>query len=72
MSPKPVYERLLALIKGEWWTKREGRTNTNGEFGTRAFFGMHRLTGQLPDGRALQKEVHWERGGANRFELTVS
>jgi len=21
MSPKPVYERMLALIKGEWWTK---------------------------------------------------
>jgi endo-1,4-beta-xylanase len=25
MSPKPAYERLRELIKGEWWTRAEGR-----------------------------------------------
>jgi hypothetical protein len=72
MSAKPVYDRLLSLIKGEWWTKTEGRTNASGEFATRAFFGTHRLTAHLPDGRTLTKEVHWERGATNRFEVRLS
>jgi len=73
MSAKPVYDRLHSLIKGDWWTKTAGRTNANGEFSTRAFFGTHRLSTQLPDGRTLAKEVHWEHGdGPNRFELRVS
>lgn len=71
MSPKPVYDRLVSLIKGEWWTKTEGRTNARGEFSTRAFFGTHRLTARLPDARTLTKDVHWERRGANRFVLSV-
>jgi GH35 family endo-1,4-beta-xylanase len=72
MSAKPVYERLHALIKGEWWTKTEGRTDASGKFATRAFFGTHRLTAQIPDGGTLTKEVHWERGRTNRFEMTAS
>ena len=70
-SPKPVYDRLLSLIKGEWWTRTEGRTNAKGEFATRAFFGTHRLTARLPVGRTVTKEVHWQRGGANHFDVRV-
>jgi GH35 family endo-1,4-beta-xylanase len=69
MSPKPVYERLLSLIKGEWWTKTEGTTNAHGEVKARAFYGTHRITAQLPDGQPITKEVHWERGKKNHFEL---
>jgi hypothetical protein len=36
VSAKPVYDRLLALIMGEWWTHTEGRTNASGEFSARA------------------------------------
>jgi endo-1,4-beta-xylanase len=68
-SPKPVYDRLLSLIKGEWWTRTEGRTNASGDFATRAFFGTHRLTARLPDARTVTKDVHWQRGGANHFEV---
>jgi len=71
MSPKPVYERLSALIKGDWWTKTEGQTNGQGELKTRAFFGTHRLTAALPNGRKMTQEVQWRRGGANRFEITA-
>jgi hypothetical protein len=72
MSAQPVYERLHALIKGEWWTKTEGRTDANGEFSTHAFFGTHRLTAELPNGRTLTKEVPWKRGEPNRFEVSAS
>jgi GH35 family endo-1,4-beta-xylanase len=71
MSPKPVYERLMELIKGEWWTKTEGHTNAHGEFHSQAFYGTHRLIAQLPNGSTVTKDVHWERGKVNRFELIV-
>jgi endo-1,4-beta-xylanase len=71
MTPKPVYERLLALIKGEWWTRTTGRTNEKGEFATRAFYGTQRLTASRPAGRTASKEVAWVRSGGNRFEITL-
>ena len=71
MSPKPVYERLTSLIKGEWWTKTEATTNASGEVKVRAFFGTHRITTQLPSGQSMTKEVYWQRGQQNNFELTT-
>jgi GH35 family endo-1,4-beta-xylanase len=71
MSPKPVYDRMRTLIKGEWWTKTEGQTNGSGDFATRAFLGTYRLTAEGPNGARQTREVEWTRGGANRFELTL-
>ena len=71
MSPKPVYHRLISLIRGEWWTKTEETTDVRGEVKVRAFFGTHRVTAQLPGGQPITKEVHWERMQKNQFELTV-
>jgi hypothetical protein len=69
MSPKPAYDRLQELIKKQWWTNTEGRTNEQGEFATRAFYGTHLLTAQLPGGRSISQEVRWRKGQLNRFEL---
>lgn len=71
MTPKPAYDRLHAMIKGEWWTKTQGQTNNRGEFATSAFFGTHRVAVELPNGRKLEKEVNWQRGGVNRFDLVI-
>jgi GH35 family endo-1,4-beta-xylanase len=71
MSPKPVYDRLLSLIRGEWWTKTAETTDARGEVKVRAFFGTHRITAHLPSGQSMTKEVHWERGQKNQFELTA-
>lgn len=71
MSPKPVYERLRALIKGEWWTRLEGEPDALGEFRAFAFHGRHRVTVELPGGRTLQREVHWRAGAPNRFVFTL-
>ncbi len=71
MSPKPVYDRLMELIKGKWWTQHESRTNEKGEVAVRAFYGTHRITARLPDGRRVSQDVHWQRGQANQFELMV-
>ena len=69
MSHKPVYQRLMSLVKGAWWTKTEATTDARGEVKVRAFYGTHRLTAQLPGGESVAKAVHWERGKDNRFEL---
>jgi endo-1,4-beta-xylanase len=43
LSPKPVYERLMGLIKGEWWTEEEG-TTADGTLTVRAFYGDYEIT----------------------------
>lgn len=72
MSPKPVYERLLDLIKNRWWTRASGRTDAQGQLQVQAYYGWHRISVQLPNGRTATQEVHWPRGQPNRFELTVT
>jgi endo-1,4-beta-xylanase len=71
MSPKPVYERLRELIKGEWWTRIEGRTGADGCWPARAFFGRHRITVTLPTGRVVSRDAHWERSQPNRIEVAA-
>ena len=71
MSPKPVYERLHALIKGEWWTNTSGRTQANGEFRLRTFHGEHRITVEAPDGRTVSQAVRWSRGAEHRTFVIV-
>jgi len=72
MTPKPVYDRMMKLIKGQWWTKAEGRTNAQGEFPCRAFYGDYRVAVKLPDGRTVTREVRWQRGQSNRFEMGIN
>ncbi len=51
MSPKPAYERLLAKIKGEWWTSRaEATTGADGRATLRGFKGAYSATVTFPDG----------------------
>jgi GH35 family endo-1,4-beta-xylanase len=39
LLPKPIYERLVEMIKGEWWTQSKGRTDGKGEYRLRGFCG---------------------------------
>lgn len=71
MSPKPVYDQMMSLIKGQWWTKAEATTDTGGKVKLRAFYGTHRITVQAPSGEIAAKEVHWERGKKNQFDVSV-
>lgn len=69
MSPKPVYEKMKSLIKGQWWTNLEGTTNAHGEFKTRAFYGEHRIAAELPNGERRSKDVSWQSQGHNQFTI---
>jgi GH35 family endo-1,4-beta-xylanase len=72
MSPKPVYERMLELIKGEWWTKASGRTDSKGEWRTRAFYGDYELTIRTPDGRVSKQKLSVRRGADNSFKIRLT
>jgi GH35 family endo-1,4-beta-xylanase len=71
MSPKPVYERMRSLIRGEWWTKLEGRSNPAGVMSARAFHGQHRVSVETPEGRKPTKDLRWQPGQENQFEIEV-
>lgn len=71
MSAKPVYDRMKALIKGDWWTKAQGVTDAEGNYPLRAFFGTHRLKLELPGGSQATREVHWQRGSQNEINLVM-
>ncbi len=43
-SEKPVYKRLLELIKGEWWTETEAITDENGFVQVEGFKGEYEIS----------------------------
>lgn len=71
MSPKPVYDRMHDLIKKQWWTRTDGRTDTAGEFRAVAFHGTHRVTVQDTRGREIAREIVWRRTPPNRIKIVV-
>jgi GH35 family endo-1,4-beta-xylanase len=71
MSPKPVYERLEALIKKDWWTRRRGITDAGGEWQSRAFYGDYEVTVRTPDRRSVSHALAVRKGAGNRFEIAL-
>ncbi|MCS7265755.1 MAG: endo-1,4-beta-xylanase [Armatimonadetes bacterium] len=71
MSPKPVYERMMELIKGEWWTKAKGITDKEGKWQTRAFYGEHELKIRTQDGREVKQKVIVQKGAEKRIEIRL-
>jgi GH35 family endo-1,4-beta-xylanase len=43
-SPTPAAIAYQNLIFKEWWTNKEGKTNSKGEFSIPAFFGKYKVT----------------------------
>ena len=41
LTTKPIYDRLMEMIKGEWWTQNSGRTNGKGEYHFRGYCGEY-------------------------------
>jgi endo-1,4-beta-xylanase len=71
MSPKPVYDLLTNLIKKQWWTKAEGRTDDDGRFDLRAFYGRYRMSAEHLNGGKAASEVQVQRGQTNQFTIKI-
>jgi len=68
LTPKPVYERLMKLVKGKWWTNLETQTDEAGVARFRGFLGHYRVTVSTPTGDIV-REIDVGRGADNA--LTV-
>ncbi len=71
MSPKPAYEKLLALIRGKWWTKAGGRSDASGAFSTRAFYGDYRIVVTAADGRRIERTAHFSAASREPVEVRL-
>ena len=70
LSPKPVYQRLLELIRGKWWTRADLRTDADGEAGFRAFDGLYRVTATTPSATVTQ-DMELARDRESRLILSL-
>jgi GH35 family endo-1,4-beta-xylanase len=71
MSPKPIYERLLRMVKGEWWTRVSSKTDSEGEVKCRGFYGAYVITATAPDGRTVSKDVRLFKDDPRRVALEL-
>ena len=44
MSPKPAYNVLMDLIHKQWWTTASGKSDANGVYTVRSFYGTYKIT----------------------------
>jgi len=44
LTPKPIYHRLVEMVKEEWWTQTNGRTDGDGKCCFRGFRGEYSAT----------------------------
>jgi GH35 family endo-1,4-beta-xylanase len=71
MSPKPVYERLRKLLKGDWWTRTSLKTDEQGTCSTRAFHGLHQVTAQNANHQITTGHLLAGRGKSNHIILRL-
>jgi GH35 family endo-1,4-beta-xylanase len=70
MSPKPAYEELIKLVKGQWWTKTEATVNGAGQVRLHGFYGDYDVQAEV-NGRKLHSQVKLEKAAA-RIDARLS
>ena len=71
LTPKPVYDRLMRLVKGAWWTQTTTQTDENGLARFRGYLGRYRVRAVTAAGEAVG-EMEVSRGGENVLEVVVA
>jgi endo-1,4-beta-xylanase len=71
MSPKPLYERLMTLVRGEWRTNVRTDTGDYGVIRCRCFYGTHRVTAMLPSGDVVTAMFQAERSGDRAISVAL-
>jgi len=72
MTPKPVYNRLLQLVHKDWWTDATERSDAQGAFRLRAFYGDYTITATDAAGHVATQTLSWpEAAPARQVVLTM-
>jgi len=69
LSPKPIYDRIRKLVRGEWRTNADSTTDAEGKAALRAYRGDYEVTVEV-DGRTLTTTLHVAESPVN-LELNV-
>lgn len=70
MSPKPAYEELMKLIKGQWWTQLTLVADEQGQAEFRGFLGDYRVTATVGRRTAAGSFV-LRKTGENHWQLRL-
>jgi GH35 family endo-1,4-beta-xylanase len=70
MSPKPVYDELMKLVKGKWWTKATLTTGDDGTAGFRGILGDYRVVATV-GGKSVDTSLTLKKGDDNRWVLKL-
>ena len=71
-NPKPVYTKLMKLIKENWMTKNiQVETDKNGLAAFRGFFGKYKIVVTKPDGSKQSIDVHMNEKGTNLWKFVL-
>jgi hypothetical protein len=71
MSPKPVYDELVKLIKGKWWTNASLTAGADGKASLRGVLGNYKVTVTVPGRPAVVKEHSLKKGAKNEWQVSV-
>lgn len=71
MSPKPAYDRLKDLIKGQWWTTKQAQAKKRGRVRFRGFLGDYRVTAVV-NGRKLSATFSLDKDAPKTIDLELA
>ncbi len=72
LNPKPVYTRLLKLIKQDWMTKNmDLTTNKKGEVAFRGFYGKYKVTVTKSNGDQHTLTIHLSEKNKGTQQFTL-
>jgi len=72
MSPKPLYDRLLAAFHTRWATNARVTADASGSATARCYFGDHEVQATLPNGTPLRGRFAFTRKGARRVNVALA
>jgi len=71
LEPKPVYTRLKDLIRRQWRTSLDARTDEKGQITFRGFYGSYDVNIEQDGRPAHKRQISLRKGGQSQWEFTV-
>ena len=71
MTKKPVYNRLLDLIRNKWWSRGNAYTGDDGTARIRGFYGTYKIIIEK-EGKRAESSLHIAGGLDNRLKVKLA
>ena len=63
-------EQFLDLVYNKWWTQEEGKTDANGQFTTKGYYGDYLITATA-NGVSKTVDVKHYKGNTDTIEIVL-